>query len=211
TLMRRLIPMALRLLLAVAVSAGLAPVKAAAAQTEAIPSLVPGDVVRITVWRQQELTGEFRIMADGSISHPLYQSVNVLGLSLPALRERVRGFLATYEESPQFVLEPLIRVAVGGEVRIPNLYLLPVGTTVSQAVAQAGGATENGNLGKVRLLRDGRSQSMNVMDDRGTGGGTPVRSGDEILVGRRSNVLRDVIGPFASILGAAAAIVGATR
>ncbi|HEU5051393.1 MAG TPA: polysaccharide biosynthesis/export family protein [Gemmatimonadales bacterium] len=174
-------------------------------------ALMPGDVLRITVWRQPELSGEFRILEDGAVGHPLYQSVNVRNLSLPALTTRVREFLSTYEQNPQFVLEPLLRVAVGGEVRIPNLYMLPVGTTVSQAVAQAGGATESGNLRKVRLLREGSTRMIDLTDARSTAAGTPIRSGDELLVGRRGNVLRDFIGPFASILGAAAAIVGATR
>src|SRR5690606_32761698 len=201
----------MRILLAAVLIVAIDPPEPALAQAEAVPSLVPGDVVRITVWRQEELSGEFRIMENGAIGHPLYQSVNVAGRARPALRSRIHDFLTTCEQHPQFVLEPLLRVAVGGEVRIPNLYLLPVGTTVSQAVAQAGGATESGNLGKIRLLRQGSTQRIDLTDDRGTGGGLPVRSGDEILVGRRGNILRDVIGPFASILGAAAAIVGATN
>src|SRR5687767_3825792 len=126
----------------------------AAAQSPALTSaLEPGDVVRITVWRKPELSGEFRIMVDGAIGHPLYQAVNVRGMGLPALTTRLREFLATYEQNPQVVIEPLLRVAVGGEVRLPNLYTLPVGTTIAQAVAQAGGASENGNLSRVRLIR----------------------------------------------------------
>lgn len=174
-------------------------------------ALMPGDVLRITVWRQPELSGEFRILADGAIGHPLYQSVNVRSLALPALVVRLREFLSTYEQNPQFVIEPLLKVTVGGQVRSPNLYMLPVGTTIAQAVAQAGGATEAGNLGNVRLLRDGRTQRLDLTDAEAATAATPIRSGDELLIGRRSNVLRDVIGPFASILGAAAAIVGATR
>lgn len=182
-----------------------------AAQTEAPLTLLPGDMLRITVWRQAELSGEFRILADGTIGHPLYQSVNVRSLALPALTTRLREFLSTYEQNPQFVIEPLLRVTVGGQVRSPDLYMLPVGTTLSQAIAQAGGATESGNLGKVRLVREGQAQRINLTDAGSAAAGMPIRSGDELLVGQRSNVLRDVIGPFASILGAAAAIVSTLR
>lgn len=185
---------------------------AARGQDSAAATLVPGDVVRITVWRQPELSGEFRIMSDGSIGHPLYQAINVRAVPIRALADRVRQFLTTYEQNPQFTLEPLVRVAVGGQVRLPNLYTLPVGTTVSQAVAQAGGATERGNLAHVQLLRDGRTQIIDLSsaNPRGNTPG-PIRSGDELLVGQRGNPLRDVIGPLASVLGAAAAIIIAAR
>jgi len=195
-----------------ALASVVAVVRAAPAhgQDSAAAVLVPGDVIRITVWRQPELSGEFRIMSNGAIGHPLYQAINVRSMPVPALTERVRQFLATYEQNPQFTLEPLVRVAVGGEVRQPNLYTLPLGTTVSQAVAQAGGATERGNLAHVRLRRGGRTQNLDLISPRATDPG-PIRSGDEILVGERRNSLRDVIGPLASVLGAAAAIIVATR
>ena len=199
----------------VALSAAANPSRAEAQDTgpaaAEASALQPGDVLRITVWRKPELSGEFRIMADGAIGHPLYQALNVRGLPLPALTTRLREFLATYEQNPQVVAEPLLRVAVGGGVHLPNLYLLPAGTTVSQAVAQAGGANETGNLSKVRLLRGGRVENVNLTDTRSAVAARPVQSGDEILVGQRGNVFRDVIGPFASILAAAAAIVSATQ
>jgi polysaccharide export outer membrane protein len=179
-------------------------------QDSAAAVLVPGDVIRITVWRQPELSGEFRILSNGTIGHPLYQAINVRSVPISGLTERVRQFLTTYEQNPQFTLEPLVRVAVGGEVRLPNLYTLPLGTTVSQAVAQAGGATERGNPGHVRIRRGGRTQTVDLVSPRATDPGA-VRSGDEILVGERHNALRDVIGPLASVLGAAAAIIIATR
>jgi hypothetical protein len=39
----------------------------------------------------------------------------------------------------------------------------------------------------------------------------PVRSGDQIFLERRGNAFRDIIGPMASILGAAAAIISVSR
>lgn len=205
--MRQLIRQVTRLLVLAAII-GPAPARAQATESA---SLGPGDVVRITVWRKPELSGEFTILPDGGIGHPLYQAVNVRGLAIPALATRLREFLTTYEQNPQLIVEPMLRVAVGGQVRSPSLVTVPVGTTVGQAIALAGGATEQGNLGNVRLVRDGRDQRVNLESVRGGAAATPVRSGDEIYVGTRGNIFRDVIGPFASILGAAAAIVGATR
>jgi protein involved in polysaccharide export with SLBB domain len=184
---------------------------AQASPADGAVTLGPGDVVRITVWRKPELSGDFTILANGTIGHPLYQAVSARDTPIPVLTARLREFLATLEQNPQVVVEPLVRVAVGGEVRAPSLTTVPVGTTIGQAIAQAGGASERGNLAKVRLVREGRDQRIDLTSTRGGGATMPVRSGDEIYVGQRGNVFRDVIGPFASILGAAAAIVSATR
>ena len=184
---------------------------AAGQQAPAAFTLKPGDMVRITVWRKPELSGDFRVLADGAIAHPLYQAINVSGMSMPALSARMREFLATYEQNPQVVVEPMLRVAVGGEVRTPNLQVLPVGTTVGQAIAQAGGAGERGNLRKVRLVRDGREQRIDLTDLETNAAAMPVLSGDEIYVGRRGGNIGDVIGPLASVVAAVASIVSISR
>jgi polysaccharide export outer membrane protein len=179
--------------------------------TDTLAALKSGDVVRITVWRNPELSGEFRIMADGAIGHPLYQAVNVRGVSLPTLTARLREFLATYAQNAQVVVEPMLRVSVGGEVRTPSLYVIPFGTTVGQAIAQAGGASELGNLRRVRLVREGREQRIDLADIRTNAAAMPVQSGDEIYVARRGARIGDIIGPLASVVAAVAAIVSITR
>ena len=97
--MRQPVSLVLLLLLA-----GASPGRALAQEAPAEAALKPGDVVRITVWRNPELSGEFRIMADGAIGHPLYQAINVSGVSIPALTTRLREFLSTYGQNPQVVV-----------------------------------------------------------------------------------------------------------
>jgi polysaccharide biosynthesis/export protein len=111
------------------------------AQSAEVVGFSPGDVVRISVWRQPELSGEFYIMSDGTIVHPLYRGVKVTGIPFTDVEARIRAILAEYEATPQFVIEPLLRIAVGGEVGTPNLYTVPPETTIAQAVALAGGPT----------------------------------------------------------------------
>jgi polysaccharide export outer membrane protein len=174
-------------------------------------TLIPGDFVRITVWRQPELSGDFRITADGSIAHPLYQSVDVRNVPLADVAGRLRQFLTTFTNDPQVVVEPMLGVAVGGEVRTPGLLTVPLGTTVSQAIAQAGGGAEQANLRKVRLVRGNGQQMIDLTDLRVNRGALPVESGDQIFISRRSSAFRDVIGPLASVLGAGAAIISIIR
>lgn len=172
------------------------------------PVLNPGDAIRITVWRKPELSGEFEVTADGSIRHPLYRDVRVAGVPLPTAEERVRVFLKRLEANPDFVVEPLFRVAVGGEVRQPNLYTFTPEVTIAQAVARAGGGTEHGRLNRVRLLRDERELVIDLTRPDVAGARLPVRSGDQIIVPRRSSIFRDQLALAVSLAGATAAILG---
>ncbi|GJG89036.1 hypothetical protein tb265_42170 [Gemmatimonadetes bacterium T265] len=177
-------------------------------------TLNPGDHVLIAVFRAPELSGDFPVGSDGTITHPLYHAVRVVGLTQPDVEARVRGVLSRLDANPQFVVQLLLRVSVGGEVTRPNLFTLPPETSVAQAVAQAGGATEQGRLDQVRLLRGGQ---VLVLDLTQPGGGlaTPIRSGDQIVVERRRSTFRDVIAPLGSVIagiaGVASLIVSANK
>lgn len=169
-------------------------------------TLMPGDMLRITVWRQAELSGEFLIAEDGTITHPLYREVRVTGLSLPTVEERIRTFLSRYENNPAFVMTPLLRVVVTGEIRAPQVYTVPPGTSVAQTVGLAGGPTDRGRLDKVRVLRG--SQVLTLDLTKPEEGARTIRSGDQIVVGRRRNILQDIVGPSSAVIGAAAAVAG---
>ena len=175
--------------------------------------LRPGDVLRITVWRQPEFSGEFVINPDSTVSHPLLQAVKVGGAPLSVARGRLRDFLTGYEQSPRFVVEPLFPVVAAGEVRQPGLLSLPRGTTLSQAIARAGGPTDRGRLDHVRLVRGGRTSVLNLLSQDQRVATMPVTSGDQLFVGRRGDfsLLRYVLTPLTSLTAAVAAIVAVTK
>ena len=177
------------------------------------PMLRPGDELRITVWRHTELSGDFVVAPDSTLVHPLYQAVKVAGAPLPVVRERLRGLLTPYEQGVDFVIEPLLAVTVAGEVRQPNLYRLPQGTTFAQAIAQAGGPTELGRLEKVRVIRRDSAMTINLGSGYSRYEALRIASGDQVLVARRSNfnVLRDVVYPLASLTAAVAAVLAYSR
>jgi len=195
----------------------MAPLGSGSAQRLArLPSdviLRVGDALRINVWRHPELSGEFVVAPDSTLVHPVYQVVKVAGVPLSVVVERLRGLLATYEEGVPFDLEPLFPVTVAGEVRLPNLYRLPQGTTVAQAIARAGGPTELGRLDKVHVM--GRDSSIVINLARGYSkyAALPIASGDQVLVARRSgfNFIRDVLYPVTSLTAAVAAIIAYSR
>jgi protein involved in polysaccharide export with SLBB domain len=188
------------LLLALGLALHGAPLRGqnAGATTEAA-TLQPGDSIRLTVWGEPTLSGGFIVTPDSSIGHPLYREVKVAGIPIPQVRQRIHQFLARDKKEVDFVVEPIFRVLVGGEVRQPSVYAVPMATTVAEVVSLAGGPTERGRLNKVRLLRGGRAVHLDLNDPSLSDATRPVHSGDRITVGRSGNFFRDVIGPLSSL------------
>lgn len=178
------------------------------AQSAADPllALSPGDQIRIVVWRKPELSGDFPISANGTIAHPLYREVAVTGVPLSTVEDRLRAFLSKYETNPQFVIQPLVKVIVGGEVRNPNIYSVPPETTIAQAIALAGGPTERGMLNRVHVIREKQDILMDVSRPDSDVNSLVIRSGDQILIDRRRRSALEIVGPVTSTIAAAAAI-----
>jgi polysaccharide export outer membrane protein len=170
--------------------------------------LGPADAVRVTVFRKPELSGEFDLAPDGSIVHPLYRQVRIVGVPMAEAEQRLRTFLERYEQNPQFVVEPLYRIPVEGEVRLPKIYSLKPGVTVADAVAAAGGPTERGRLDRVRLVRGARTEYVDLTRAGTEGARMAIASGDQVFVERQVNVFRDYIAPAGSITAAVATLLG---
>lgn len=184
-----------------------APLPAQQDGSARITTLNPGDAVQITVWRQPELSGEFAIAEDGSITHPLFREIVVVGMPLPEAESRVRDFLNGMQANPRFVVQPLLRVSVGGEVRQPSLYRLPPETSIAEAVALAGGATDRGRLDRIRLFRGGEEILVDLTNPEAGRAQEPIRSGDQIFVDRRTSIFRDFIAPAGSITAALVSLI----
>ncbi len=158
------------------------------------------------------MSGDFVVGADGSITHPLYRTVKVAGLPMSTVEANLGRFLAGFQSSPQFVVEPLIRVAVSGEVTRPTVFALRPQTTVAEAVARAGGLNQFGKRNRVRLVRTDASGTQREIffdltepsDPIGSG---PVRSGDLVVVDRKRSIFREVVLPFVGLVGSVASIV----
>jgi protein involved in polysaccharide export with SLBB domain len=177
-------------------------------QTSEVPQgLAPGDQIRITVWRKPEMSCDCTVAGNGTIIHPLYRDVQVIGVPLTTVEERLRTFLARYEQNPQFVIQPLVKIVVGGEVRTPNIYSVPPETTIAQAIAIAGGPNERGVLREVKIIRDRQEIKMDISRPDSDAGVLQIRSGDQILIGRRGRSALEYISPVTSSIAAIAAII----
>jgi polysaccharide export outer membrane protein len=200
---------ALRRLLAAAALLAAALLPADAAAQDGV--LNPGDLVRVTVYRNPDLSGQMEVGADGTLLHPLYRDLRVTGLTSEQLNERLATHLARYGAEPAFVAEPLMRVTVSGEVRQPQVATVRPGTTVFQALAIAGGVSPSGRPSRVQLVRQGESRMLDLTQPTAPGAMEPVRSGDLIVVDRRPTWVRDVLTPVASVVSVGIAIINLLR
>jgi protein involved in polysaccharide export with SLBB domain len=198
----------MRLLLRLLALAIVLPGAAEAQTPSSDPVLNPGDAVRITVWRKPELSGDFTVSSAGTLVHPLYRQVVVTGVPLTTVEERLRAFLRQFESNPELSVQPLLRVAIGGEVRRPDLFTLTPELTVAQAVAAAGGPTERGRIDGVRLIRLGREYRVDLARPDTGYAGRQIQAGDQILVPRRVSVFRDYIAPAGGLISAVVSLIG---
>ena len=194
-----------------AVVAFATPASAQTSPTASASMLAPGDSVRVVVWRRPDFSGDFVVAPNGTITHPLYRSVTVGGVPFATAEANLRRFLSRFEENPEFVMEPLVRVSVSGEVDRPQVYALRPETSVAEAVGLAGGVTREGNRNRVRILRtetggQTREFVLDLNDPAAGAARTPVLSGDQIVVDRRRSFMRDVLLPVLGVIGSVASI-----
>ena len=173
-------------------------------------TVAPGDVFRITVLRNPELSGEVAVGEDGTLQHPVYREVTAAGRTRPQLAALVRAVLLRYETNPQYVIEPLVRVSILGEVRTPGLLSVPTTTTLAQVVAMAGGPTER-SRGRAVLMRDGRRVQVSLRDPSVGEAARPVQSRDQIVVERGKGISLTVITASAATLASLLIAFRATR
>lgn len=125
----------------------------------------PGDRVRITVYGEDRLSGEYVITSTGELSFPLIGNMRVSGLSVADLQSMVRTKLAGgYLNDPRVTAEVLTfrPFYVLGEVARPGQYPYVDGLTVQQAIATAGGYTYRAKRSQIFLRGPQQSGEQRV-------------------------------------------------
>lgn len=149
-----------------------------------------GDVIRVAIWREQDLSGDFPIRSDGVVTLPLLGDRQVAGVPLGTLRSDLSDAYREYLRNPSITIVPLRRISVIGEVRSPGIYGIDATMSLAEVIAQAGGITPNGDVDRTRVLRDGEVllSGINLQELVGV---VDIRSGDQILVRERSWLARN--------------------
>ncbi len=133
----------------------------------------PGDILEINLLDDPEISGEYRVLNDGTVPFPLIGNVYLNNLSIQQANHLIQEKYSNELLRPQLYLtvkEPRpIKISVIGEIVRPGIYsLTPNETsnlegfpeitnnglpTIVDAIQKAGGITQNSNLNEVYIKR----------------------------------------------------------
>ena len=192
TSLLRFAPLAIIAMLSAACSSSPPPAPYSAPAADSNPSnrlLRPGDVVKVTVYGHNDVSGEFPVDENSNLLLPIVGEFSITGMTVGALRERIRReFGQLYTQSFVSVV-PLFRVSVLGEVMHPGLFSVDPTMTIYEVIAMAGGSTRNARESKIRLIRGGQQVALPITSEalaRATIREIGVRSGDQVYVPRKA-------------------------
>ncbi|MFH0940413.1 MAG: polysaccharide biosynthesis/export family protein [Candidatus Omnitrophota bacterium] len=118
-----------------------------------------GEAIRITVWQNDDLNQDVVVGPDGNISFPLIGEVPVLGLTITQLDKEITERLKSYIKAPEVSISVKktagSKVIVLGQVAYPGVYGVSGRKTILEAIALAGGFTNDAIVSSVILVRGG--------------------------------------------------------
>lgn len=126
-------------------------------------SLGTGDKLRVRVFGEDSLGGEFSVASNGTVSLPLIGEVKLLGLTANQAQQRIEDALKQgYMKSPKVNVEILNYrpFYILGEVKKPGEYPYTNGLTVVNAVARAEGYTYRADKRRVFIKRSSESKEQ---------------------------------------------------
>jgi polysaccharide export outer membrane protein len=153
----------------------------------------PGDLLEVSVWREDYLERDVTVQPDGRISFPLVGVVDAAGSTVEQVQDRVASRLA------QYIAEPVVTVSIKeirgnriyilGQVQNPGQFIMNPRIDVMQALALAGGTTPFAELNDIRILRrSGNRQTLiefrygDIARGRNLQQNIVLQSGDVIIV-----------------------------
>jgi polysaccharide export outer membrane protein len=127
----------------------------------------PGDVLQISVWKNEALSRVVPVRPDGKISIPMLHDVQAAGLTAMQLRDKIARALAEFLPNPEISVAVTevhsLRVSVLGEVQKPGVLELRGRTTILEAIAMAGGFRDFASPSKITVIRvDDRGQTERI-------------------------------------------------
>jgi polysaccharide export outer membrane protein len=161
--------------------------------------LAPGDDVVVMVFQEMELSARVYVDGRNQIALPRLGVFDVGEMTSEMLRDTVRARYATFLRDPSVDVRALRRVTVNGAVQRPDVYFVDPSMTLRDVIARSGGVTTEGSTHNVSIVRGAQATTYPRWSETEQGL-TELRSGDEIVVGRRSWVALN-IGTLIGVAG----------
>ena len=124
---------------------------------EASYLIQPGDILQISVWKEEDLQAEVLVRPDGGISFPLVGDLSLKGMSVAQTAELIT------KKIEQYIPDPMVTVAIKqiggnriyviGKVNRPGEFPFSKALDVMQALSLGGGTTAYADLSDIQILR----------------------------------------------------------
>ncbi|HUP88862.1 MAG TPA: polysaccharide biosynthesis/export family protein, partial [Longimicrobiales bacterium] len=163
-----------------------------------------GDVVRLWIWREEDMSGDFVVPESGVVVFPRIGERKVTGRALRELKAEMLTDYQKYLRNPSIEITFLRRVNVLGAVKKPGVFPVDPTMTISNVLALAGGTSEGGKPDEVQLFRDGQKLVTRITE-RTRISELPLQSGDQLFVPERSWAARNT-GVIAAVISGAVSV-----
>ena len=155
--------------------------------------VLPGDILQISVWSEENLQGEVLVRPDGAFSFPLCGDISATNRSVIELQEEITKRLSRYISDPVVTVSVAQvlgnKVYVIGQVTRPGVFVVNPQVDVLQALSMAGGTTPFASLNDIKILRrtGDRQQALqfrydDVVKGRKLEQNIILQSGDVVVV-----------------------------
>lgn len=155
--------------------------------------VLPGDMLQISVWGEENLQGEVLVRPDGALSFPLCGDISARNQSVIDLQEEITKRLTRYISDPVVTVSVAQvlgnKVYVIGQVSRPGVFVVNPQVDVLQALTMAGGATPFASLNDIKILRRSgdRQQALrfrydDVIKGRNLEQNVVLQAGDVVVV-----------------------------
>jgi len=164
-----------------------------------------GDRILLRVEGEEALTDTFAVTQDLTLQLPEIGGLTLSGVLRSELNEYLTVQIGAFIREPVVRAESFLRVSVSGSITRPGYHLFPSDMPLSEALMAVGGPSADANLSKVWVMRDNRrvlggSALQSSLRQGATLAELRVRSGDEVVVPKRSAFAAGEIGRTAAII-----------
>jgi polysaccharide export outer membrane protein len=129
----------------------------------------PGDVLEISVWKDESLSRNLVVPPDGILSFPLIGDINVRNLTVTDIRQMVAKKISDFVPDATVTVILLeinsLRAYVIGKVNKPGVYPITMDTNVMQTLAMAGGLNPFASEGSIHVLRRENQKILKIPFD----------------------------------------------
>lgn len=128
--------------------------------------LRPGDVIQVTVWKEEGMDQELAVLPDGTVNFPLAGVISVQDLTPVAAQELIKSKLK--KTIPDATVTVMVKAPLGhtisvlGQVAKPGELVMGRKMNVMQALSQAGGLTPYAKEGSIVVLRNVNGEKKSI-------------------------------------------------